>query len=404
MKKYKLTPEHRAQLKPWAEKWIANAMCTWTMTHVERDICRESVKSLYRAANLEPPPDHRIVFVPSPFVARFAGGFAAWIWYLRGNKKGKSISAATDAATVAATRDATDAATVAATRDATYDATDAATYDATRDATYDATRNVWAINKWYFVNGGMGECANLLRVGKGGLECAQKATNMWQGGNQWSAWSSFLSFFRHVAKLNIDYSKWDAWEKLSIHSGPRVMHKEFCIISDRPSVLTVDSENRPHGENHAFCQWRDGSKLFSWHGIRVPGWVIERPQEITPSKIDAEENVEVRRVMIERFGFDRYMLESGAKVLDTMGEYQLISKPDPSEGQMVALKMVCPSTQAVYIHPVDSNCKTVNEALAWKRGDDKLDQKFLRHGDVYLISEQQKSKSTDYKSNVIWER
>lgn len=26
MKKYQLTPEHREQLKPWADKWIANAM------------------------------------------------------------------------------------------------------------------------------------------------------------------------------------------------------------------------------------------------------------------------------------------------------------------------------------------------------------------------------------------
>jgi len=79
MKKYTLTDEHRAQLKPWAERWIKNAMSTAPMTESDREICRDAVKRLYQAANLTPPPDHRIVFVPSPFVLRFAGGFAAAI-------------------------------------------------------------------------------------------------------------------------------------------------------------------------------------------------------------------------------------------------------------------------------------------------------------------------------------
>ena len=30
---------------------------------------------------------------------------------------------------------------------------------------------------------------------------------MLDGGHEWSGWVSYLSFFRHVAKLGIDYSK-----------------------------------------------------------------------------------------------------------------------------------------------------------------------------------------------------
>ncbi len=86
MKKYTLTDEHREQLGPWRDRWIANAMSTKPMDDEERKICREAVKGLYRAANLTPPPDHRIVFVPSPFVMRFAGCFAAAIWHQRKSK------------------------------------------------------------------------------------------------------------------------------------------------------------------------------------------------------------------------------------------------------------------------------------------------------------------------------
>src|ERR1700733_8910119 len=112
-KKYSFNdhPEHKQQLEKWRDKWIKNAMSTDPMNEEDRNICREAVKGLYLSANLTPPPDHRIVFVPSPFVARFAGGFASAIWWLRKNPNNKlNLSAATDAAT--------DAATYAATRSA----------------------------------------------------------------------------------------------------------------------------------------------------------------------------------------------------------------------------------------------------------------------------------------------
>lgn len=93
MGKYNLTEEHRSQLKPWADKWIANAMSTKPMDDHDKEEMRKAVRGLYSAANLTPPPDHRMVFVSSPIVLRFAGGFAAAIWHKRKGKK------ATDAAT-----------------------------------------------------------------------------------------------------------------------------------------------------------------------------------------------------------------------------------------------------------------------------------------------------------------
>ena len=94
------------------------------------------------------------------------------------------------------------------------------------------------------------------------------------------------------------------------------MHAEFCIVSDRPKTLTVDDRNRPHNENGPFCEWRDGTKLWAWHGVRVPGWIIEHPKRITIEHVRAERNEEVRRVMVERMGVDRYLLESNATLVD----------------------------------------------------------------------------------------
>ena len=216
--------------------------------------------------------------------------------------------------TVSTSASATSSATRSATYSATESATDSATAGATRSATVIATES--AINeKWYVGDAG---CAQACKEYKEeALICAQKAYhNMWQGGNQWSAYDSFLSFFRHVAKLNIDYSKWDAWETLSLHSGPRVVHKDFCIISDRPEILLVDEQNRPHCDTGPFCRWRDGVALYAVHGHYTPAWIIERPDLITVALIDAETNAETRRIMIDKFGAARFVTEGGGQLID----------------------------------------------------------------------------------------
>ena len=138
---------------------------------------------------------------------------------------------------------------------------------------------------------------------------------MWNGGNQWSDYPAFLSFFRHIAEIALDYSKWEHYETLALVSGPRILHAKFAMVSDRPEVLTVDAQNRPHCDDGPFCRWRDGTALYAVHGVRVPRSVVERPETITVARIDAEQNAEVRRIMIERFGTARFMRESGAQAL-----------------------------------------------------------------------------------------
>ena len=338
MDKYKLKNEHKKMFPMWRDKWIKNAFSTEQLKKEEIPLVKKYVSELYKSANLIPPPDHRIVIVSSPFIARFASGFAAWIWYCRKNKK--EISA-TRAAIDAATRNATNAATRAATFDATndtiddaidvaiddaidvatndaiYDATDAATRNATRAATDDAIRDDY--KEWYFINGGINGIINVAK--KFGnihslFACSNKVYRIYQGGNCWSGWLSFITFFRYIVKLNIDYSKWNAYEKLGEMTGFRFMHEKFCIVSEKPIKLTIDDQNRPHCDDGPYCEWKDGSKLYCINGVRVPMWLVEKPRLLTIDKIQKQENVEVQRIMIERYGVSKYLVDIDAKLLD----------------------------------------------------------------------------------------
>ena len=141
------------------------------------------------------------------------------------------------------------------------------------------------------------------------------------------------------------------------------------MVSDRPRVLTVDAESRPHNATGPFCLWSDGTALYCWHGVRVPAKYYLRPH--TAREILQEENAEVRRAMIERYDELKeergsFMRDCGATVLDTaiqahqQGEKEMLNEllsidldGDPDE-RMLAVRVVCPSTSREYIirvHP-----------------------------------------------------
>lgn len=135
---------------------------------------------------------------------------------------------------------------------------------------------------------------------------------MWAGGND------FLSFFRHISRLPLDYSKWQHYEAAATLGGFRWMHPDFCIVSDFPEVLRVDQDNRPHCEDGPSHRWRDGFEIYHWHGYRLPigkEWIIADKSRIAPALIDAEENAELRRVMLEIHGFERYVAARGATLV-----------------------------------------------------------------------------------------
>ena len=99
-----------------------------------------------------------------------------------------------------------------------------------------------------------------------------------------------------------------------------MMHKDFCIVSDRPEFIHQDEQNRPHSDTGPFCRWRDGWSLYYVHGVKVTRQIVEAPETLTIEQIRGEENAEVRRVMLDRFGWDRYLQGSDAELVDEVHE------------------------------------------------------------------------------------
>jgi hypothetical protein len=117
--------------------------------------------------------------------------------------------------------------------------------------------------------------------------------------------------------------------------------------------------------------YRDGWRLWHWHGIPVPESVILNPEKITSSQIDKEANAEVRRVMIERYGYGRYLAKSPIIHEDETGK---LRKRRNKKGDEIAVVEVINGTPEPdgsrnrYFLSVPPECATACEAVAWTYG------------------------------------
>jgi hypothetical protein len=87
-------------------------------------------------------------------------------------------------------------------------------------------------------------------------------------------------------------------------------------LSDRPAIINRDDRGRLHSESGPSIAYRDGWALYHWHGVAVDPSVIEHPETLTVESIKQESNAEVRRVLIERYGYDRYCTDAELKLID----------------------------------------------------------------------------------------
>lgn len=108
------------------------------------------------------------------------------------------------------------------------------------------------------------------------------------------------------------FKRFSNWAKFALEGAAFVMHEEFCFISDFPETIVTDDSGRLHNPDGPAIRWRDGWSCYYWRNLPIPRWMIEEKHLITVDKINAMENIEIRRVMLEIYGTSRYILDSGA--------------------------------------------------------------------------------------------
>jgi hypothetical protein len=173
-----------------------------------------------------------------------------------------------------------------------------------------------------------------------------------------------------------------------------------------------------HNEAYAAIE-SDMENLYFWHGVLVPAFVVVKPEWITIDHIRQEENAEVRRVMVERMGWERFCDDAKMRVVHedelqtnfpaipvselVAPGHRLVTnfRPGVEKAQLLEseelrdfedrplrfVRLTDPSTGRQYTLRVLHDHARCYEAVGWTAHRTEEEYKsgiYLRHGDVFL--------------------
>lgn len=157
------------------------------------------------------------------------------------------------------------------------------------------------------------------------------------------------------------------------HSGWWWASERVAVLTERPRLLARDNVGRLHRGEGAAMEFPDGYGLWAWRGMPIPTDLAAELPTLTVDRIQREQNAEIRRVMLEHFGYERYLREAGARRLgsDETGTLWRLDLPGDEPLVMVEVVNSTPEpdgTSRVYWLRVPPRTRSAREGVAWTFG------------------------------------
>jgi hypothetical protein len=354
-----LTPEQTASMSAHAEQWTEIGLCTQA---ADRPAFEAGARRCYERSGLR--WHGRVVWVSSPPVLVLATAVATQLlpgcrqsrepsgplWTGGSFLEGSVIPALSSALTAVdlvvrdqASGGTADAAVQAGVGEPVRRAVDLAVDRVVDAAVRDTVSGVIGEALQRAVHGAVSDALHMKvsRMVSDALIEAQKelvAQARWGtyiGGQLWAGGvyggPAYVSFLRDVCHLALHGRLGErarAREQTVRSACWWFPHRDFLMVCERPRELhralvpaglsREGAAQRLHRTDGPAISWLDGWSVHCVNGRRVPGWIIERPQDITVAAIESQQNAEVRGIMIETYGRSRYLADCGAEVVDSV--------------------------------------------------------------------------------------
>nr|WSX53071.1 hypothetical protein OG409_31615 [Streptomyces sp. NBC_00974] len=152
-------------------------------------------------------------------------------------------------------------------------------------------------------------------------------------------------------------------------------YERLAVLCERPVELHRDEAGRLDRGDGPALAFPDGFALYAWRGMPVPADFLSELEALTPERIREEENAELRRVMLEHYGYDRYLAESGAEPVHRDDTGILWRMPLPGDEDVVMVEVVNSTpepdgTSRTYWLRVPPDTRTARQGVAWTFGLD----------------------------------
>jgi hypothetical protein len=308
-----MSPKELADLTVYRDQCLGRGLATGPL---DRPAAEEAVRRVYATAGLTPPPV--MIWMDSPLGGLFAAGVLAeaakrprptpvkdqlggQLWgQLRGQLRGQLGGQLWDQL---------------------RGQLGGQLWDQLRGQLWDQLRDQLGDQLW-------GQLRDQLRGQLGGQLWDQLGGQLWdqlgdqlgdqlRGQMSGAIWGSqelpWLAFYAFGRQLGAQYNQ-QANDRLDAMLATGDLgwwwpYRGWCILTDRPTELHRDPQNRLHHETGPAVAYADGWAVHAWHGTRVPADLIAG--KWTTADILKHPNAEVRRCAIEHMGWDRFITDAG---------------------------------------------------------------------------------------------
>ncbi len=143
-------------------------------------------------------------------------------------------------------------------------------------------------------------------------------------------------------------------------------------ITSLPDEIRVRSWIDVAGSGLSDLPWSLRSVRILWNGVLIPNRVAFDPESITVGEILNESNVAIRRVLLERVGYEWFVDHADATVLDEDqdpgGTRRLLRISGCVAEDYYFVELHCPSTGDRYLLRVPPDMQSCHQAVAWTAG------------------------------------
>lgn len=204
-------------------------------------------------------------------------------------------------------------------------------------------------------------------------------------GNQEAGWLSFYDFFKNETEVE-GLEIVEGLIQLAEHAHWFVFFEDVAFVSQKPTEIHLDEENRLSNEDGPAVLYEDGFSIYSVRGVSVSSDVVNR--NYTVKDIDEESNQEVKRIMIELYGEDKYLMDSNAEKVHSDNYGTLYRKEVTGDETIVMVKVVNSTPEPDgsfkdYFLRVPPHIEKAKQGIAWGFGFDSTDPNDPKYWDNY---------------------
>jgi hypothetical protein len=195
---------------------------------------------------------------------------------------------------------------------------------------------------------------------------ANKKKKIEEFNSYWSIWfSSYAAMYDFADTIGLEMDQ-DKLKKFLLWSRccPFILFNEQTVyVSRKPVEIHFNEDGQLHNDTGMSCSYADGWGIWTLNGVNVTEQIVMRPETLTLDDMRNEENLEVRRLMQERYGMVKYLEDVNAKLLhknvnDVDGTKEFLYSADSSK----FLMCICVSTGKHFCLEVRDNINTCEEA------------------------------------------